>query len=115
MRQPGYEDREEVIAQIRFGNLSRGDQHALLQAYALRQQAQGHQRLADLVGRRVTVEFALPLSEWPFPGTPAHLHVYGVEGPLISLEYSPSYGSTPPQPKWFSLGIIKSITAFGQQ
>lgn len=24
-------------------------------------------------------------------------------------------GSTQPQPKWFSLGIIKSITAFGQR
>ena len=43
METPGYDDRENVIAFIRFGNLSRSDQHALLQAYALRQQGCGQQ------------------------------------------------------------------------
>lgn len=69
--------------------------------------------LTGLVGKNVAVEFAMPLSEWPFPGTPAHLHVYGVEGPLIALGDRAFMGCPPPTPQWVALGIIKTIRATG--
>lgn len=111
----GYDDREEIIAAIRHSDLSRSAQHRMLMAFAARNHSAAGATLAGLISKNVAVEFALPLSEWPFPGTPAHLHVYGVEGPLIALGDRPFMGCPPPTPRWVSLGIIKTIRAFGQQ
>lgn len=58
--------------------------------------------LRELVGHRCRCVFTLPISEWPFEGYPAWVHVDAVDLPLIKLR---SYGT----PRWVNAECILII------
>ena len=63
--------------------------------------------LKKWVGKKCSVQFDLPHTEWPIPGFPAHVFIDGVEMPLIKMR-SIHAG----EPMWINAKFIKSIVLF---